>query len=310
VDGTQSKSADSNLAQALSAGHFVVTAEITPPLSSNPDDLLEKALPLRGIVDAANITDGAGARAHMSNVVAAALINQAGVEPVLQFTCRDRNRIALQSDIVGAAAFGVKNIMILGGDDPKQGDQPDAKPVFDLDTGAFMAMAKVMRDEGKIMSGRDIASPPNLFIGGADMPIDPKPDWAPTRLLEKVDAGAQFMQTQFCFDVDIVRRYIDRLNEHGATDRVKMIMGIGPLRSAKSARWMRDNLYGVIIPDALIERLENADDEQAEGCKICVELIQQFSEIKGIAGVHVMAIRQEQYIPEILAQAGVGPKHR
>ncbi len=301
---------EAGLVRTLLNGEFAVTAELTPPLSASSDDLLDKALPLRGIVDAVNVTDGAGARAHLSNVAAAGLMMQHGIEPVLQFTCRDRNRIALQSDLLGAGAFGVRNVMILGGDDPKQGDQPDAKPVFDLDTGAFIDMARQMRDDGKILSGREIASPPDLFIGAADTPIDPEPGWTPDRLLAKAASGAQFVQTQFCFDAGIVERYIARLRDHGATDQLFVLMGIGPIRSAKSARWMRENLWGVIIPDEIVDRLDQADDERAEGRRVCVELIQRFREIDGIAGVHIMAIRQEETIPEILAEAGIGPTHR
>ncbi len=301
---------EAGLVRTLLNGEFAVTAELTPPLSASSDDLLDKALPFRGIVDAVNVTDGAGARAHLSNVAAAGLMMQHGIEPVLQFTCRDRNRIALQSDLLGAGAFGVRNVMILGGDDPKQGDQPDAKPVFDLDTGAFIDMARQMRDDGTILSGREIASPPDLFIGAADTPIDPEPGWTPERLLAKAASGAQFVQTQFCFDAGIVERYIERLRDHGATDQLFVLMGIGPIRSVKSARWMRENLWGVIIPDEIVDRLDQADDERAEGRRVCVELIQQFREIDGIAGVHIMAIRQEETIPVILAEAGIGPTHR
>lgn len=301
---------DDTFVRMLLTGEFAVTAEVTPPISANPEDLLTKALPLKDHVDAVNVTDGAGARAHLSNVAAAVLLRQNGVEPVLQFTCRDRNRIALQSDFLGASAFGVHNVLILGGDDPKQGDQPDAKPVFDLDTAGLIQLARTMRDNSILPSGREITTPPHLFIGAADTPIDPPADWKPARLMEKAKVGAQFVQTQFCFDMEIMRRYMTCLRDEGLTEQLFILIGIGPIASALSARWMRENLWGVIIPDHIIERLESAEDEREEGRKVCVELIQELAEIDGIAGVHVMAIRQEDAIPGILEAAGVGPAHR
>jgi len=300
----------SALARALLAREFAVTAEIVPPLSTNPATLIDKAMPLKGLVDAVNVTDGAGARSHMSSVVAAGLLAREGIEPVLQFTCRDRNRIALQSDVLGAAALGVHNVLVLGGDDPKAGDQPDAKPVFDLDTMSLLSMMRQMSEDGTIPGGRRIGSAPKLLLGAADSPIDPPPDWQPERLAEKVAAGARFVQTQFCYDIDIVRRYVDRLGEAGLLQQLYILLGTGPVASARSAKWMRENLWGVIIPDAMIERLANADDEKAEGQKICIEFIEQVREIEGVAGVHVMAIRQDEAIPGILAAASAGPAYR
>lgn len=301
---------ESGLVRALLADAFAVTAEIVPPLSSDPEALLTKARPLQDVVDAVNVTDGAGARSHMSSLVAAGLMAREGIEPVLQFTCRDRNRIALQSDVLGAGALGIHNILVLGGDDPKAGDQPDAKPVFDLDTRALIAMMHEMSEDGRILSGREIATPPRLFLGAADTPIDPPPDWTPDRLADKADAGARFVQTQFCYDIDIIRRYIARLGEAGLTNRLFILLGTGPIASARSALWMRENLWGVIIPDSMIERLEGAQDEKAEGRRICVEFIERVREIDGVAGVHVMAIRQDEAIPGILADAKAGPAYR
>ncbi len=300
----------SALVRTLLAGEFAVTAEIVPPLSSDPASLLAKAKPLLGLVDGLNVTDGAGARSHLSSLVAAGLLVREGHQPVLQFTTRDRNRIALQSDVLGAGALGIENILVLGGDDPKAGDQPDAKPVFDLDTGEFIAMVREMGDSGKLPSGREIEVPPKLFIGAADTPFDPPADWTPDRLASKAAAGAQFVQTQFCYDVDIVRRYMARLGEAGLTDKLFILLGTGPIATARSARWMVKNLWGVIIPDAMIARLEGARDEKAEGHKICIEFIEQVREIDGVAGVHVMAINQDEAIPDILAAAQAGPAHR
>jgi len=296
----------SNLSNAIAAGRFAITAEITPPLSADPTYLLNKASVLKGYVDAANVTDGASARAHMSSVCAASLLLQNGIEPVLQFTCRDRNRIALQSDLLGGAAMGIENLLILRGDDPSAGDQPDAKPVFDYESRDLMDCARQMRDDGTLPSGREIKSPPKLFIGGADTPMDPADErWTPDGLLAKIEAGAGFFQTQFCFDVDVVRKYAAGLVDHGISERVGVLIGIGPLASAKSARWMRENLWGTTIPDALIDRLDAAEDSKAEGTAICAELIAAFADIKGIAGVHLMAPLGVDAVPLAIQQSGV-----
>jgi methylenetetrahydrofolate reductase (NADPH) len=282
-----------SLADLLRGGRFVMTAEVTPPVSCDRDDLMQKALPLRGLADAVNLTDGAGARAHMSAPVAAAMLVAAGIDPILQFTCRDRNRIALQSELMGAAAAGVRNLLILTGDDPKAGDQPEAKPVFDLDTIALT----------ELPHGRKVAGKAHFFIGAADAPIDPPPDWKPVKLAAKVAAGAQFAQTQFCMDVGVVRRYLARLAEHPGTRDLAMLIGISPLRSAKSARWMKQHLYGTIIADDIIARLEAATDPAAEGQRLCVELIEELATIRGVAGVHIMAPGNDAAVPAVLAQA-------
>ncbi len=293
----------SALARSLAAGRFVMTAEIVPPVSCDPEDLLARALPLKGVADAVNVTDGAGARAHMAATAAAALLVAAGIEPILQLTCRDRNRIALQSDLMGAAAMGIRNLLLLRGDDPKAGDQPDAKPVFDLDTRALAETARLIRDEGRLPHGVAVAGRPAFFLGAADMPIDPPPGWKPDALAAKVAAGAQFVQTQFCMDAGVVRRYMARLAEPGLAGRVPILIGVNPLRSAKSAAWMRQHLFGTIIPDAMVARMEAAADSAAEGRRICVELIAELATIPGVAGVHIMAPGNAAAIPEVIAQA-------
>jgi methylenetetrahydrofolate reductase (NADPH) len=204
----------------LRAGDFVITAEISPPLSSDPEDLLEKAMPLGGLANAVNITDGASARVHMSALAAAAILVREGIEPVFQLTCRDRNRIALQSDLLGAAALGIRNLLILTGDDPSAGDQPEAKPVFDLDSRKLIETAVGIRDRHELPSGRRVAGGADFFIGVADTPLDPAPSWTPVSLRNKIAAGAQFAQTQFCMDGAITRRYMNRLAEEGITERV------------------------------------------------------------------------------------------
>lgn len=291
------------LQDKLRAGRFVITAEVTPPVSFDRADLMAKALPLRGLADAVNITDGAGARPHMGALTAASMLVQEGIEPILQLTCRDRNRIALQSDLIAAAAAGIHNLLMLRGDDPSAGDQPDAKAVFDLDARQLLDTARRLRDDGELPSGRKVVGRASFFLGGADNPIDPPPGWEPKGIAGKINAGAQFVQTQFCMDAGVVRRYLARLAEHGLADKVSFVIGIAPLRSAKSARWMKDKLFGTIISDALIARMEQASDPAAEGRAICVELIDELSAIQAVSGVHIMAPNNDDAVPDVIRQA-------
>lgn len=293
----------SRLEQLLRSRQFVITAELAPPVSCDAEDLLRKARPLRGLADAVNVTDGASARATLSAPIAAALLAREGIEPVLQLTCRDRNRIALQADLMGAAACGVHNLLCLTGDDPKAGDQPDTKAVFDVDSTTLTVTARDLRDKGELPSGRKVAGAAHFFLGAADAPIDPPPDWRPDKLAAKIAAGAEFAQTQFCMDTGIVRRYADRLAQHEATRDLFLLVGIAPLRSAKSARWMQKHLYGTIIPEAYIERLEQAADPTAEGQRIAIELIEELAAIPGIAGVHIMAPANEAAVPAVIGEA-------
>ena len=294
------------LADLLARKQFVVTAEVTPPLAASADRLRQRAAPLQGQVDALNVTDAAGARAAMSSVAAAAILLRDGFDPVLQVTCRDRNRIALASDLIGAAALGIGNILVLHGDSPEGGDQPEAKPVYDLDSRGVMALVRQMRDQGTLPSGRKIEPAPDLLIGGADTPFDPPADWRPTGLQDKAAAGADFIQTQFCYDPAVAGRYFARLADQGLTERMAFIVGVGPLASARSARWMNDNLFGVTVPESVIARLERAADQAVEGRRICVELIQTYAQMPGIAGVHVMAPQQgAEAIAAVVTEAGV-----
>ncbi|HEV2626398.1 MAG TPA: methylenetetrahydrofolate reductase [Xanthobacteraceae bacterium] len=293
----------STLQERLRQRRFVMTAELVPPLSSDAQELWRKAAGLKGIADAVNVTDGAGARAHMSALAAATLLRQAGIEPILQITCRDKNRLALQSEMMGAAALGIRNLLLLSGDDPKTGDQPDTKPVFDVDSKTLIETARRLRDEGTLPTGRKVAGHADFFIGAADMPIDPPEGWQPNALIAKVQAGAQFAQTQFCMDAAIARRYVGALEKAGVTGKLALLIGVNPLRSAKSARWMKNHLYGTIIPDSFIARLEKAADPAREGLRICVELIEELSTIRGVAGVHIMAPGNDAAIPEAIAAA-------
>ncbi len=289
----------SSLETKISAGRFVITAEIVPPLSAAAGKLLAEAELLAGKVDAINVTDAAAGKTSMSSFAAAAILAANGHEPILQVTCRDRNRIALAGDLIGAAAQGIQNLLILKGDDPKGGDQPDAKPVFDYESGQLLSLARDLRDKGVLPSGRKVEPPPQFFIGGADVPRRPDANWKAAPLLNKIEAGADFVQTQFCFDLDVCRAYIDRLRSEGIIDRLAVIIGVGPIRSAKSARWMNENLFGVHVPEATIARLDAAKDQAAEGRAICAELIAGLRDIPGVAGAHVMAPAQG---PEAIAQ--------
>ena len=292
------------LRDCLAAGRFAFTAEIAPPLTADPQSLRALAAPLRGLADALNVTDGAGARTAMSSLAAAAILQEAGFETVLQMTCRDRNRIALAGDLLGASALGVRNLLVLHGDDPARGDTPDAKPVYDLDSREVIRLARHMRDEGTVPSGRAIQVPPRYMIGAADTPHDPAPNWRPHRLAAKQEAGAEFVQTQFCFDPGVVRRYLACLSAAGLTEKLHVLIGVGPIVSAASARWMNEKLFGVQVPEALIARLEGAADQAAEGRRICVELIEELRTIEGVAGAHIMAPRQgAAAIAEVIAAA-------
>jgi methylenetetrahydrofolate reductase (NADPH) len=296
----------SGFAASLASGRFTLTAELVPPVSTDPADVAGRALPLKGRVAALNVTDGAGARAHLSSLVAARILIENGIEPILQMTCRDRNRLALESDLLGALALGVRNLLVLTGDDPRAGDQPEAKPVFDLDSRALLALAERLAVERKLPPETPVKGPTALFLGATDLPLDPPPDWAPTALAAKAASGARFVQTQFCLDMGVARRYAARLAEHGLDRKIKLLIGVTPLPSARSARWIRDKLPGSIVPDPVIRRLEQAEDARREGIRLCAEQLQELTTIPGIAGAHLMAPQNPSAIPEALAAAGFG----
>jgi len=295
----------SELARRLASGKFVITAELTPPVSTDPTDFIARAQTLKGLATAVNVTDGAGAKSHLSSVVASYFLLQSGIEPILQMTCRDRNRISLQADLIGAMALGIRNILILSGDDPKAGDQPDAKPVFDLKSQALLSQAHHMRAQHQLPTGTAIKGPVALVLGAADVPVDPPPGWTPKGLMEKLEAGADFVQTQFCMDTGVVRRYAQRLLDLGIAQKLRILIGVAPIPSAKSARWMREKLFGTLIPDAIVDRLDRAADPKAEGKAICVELLRELAAIPGIAGAHIMAPQNPSAIPEVIKESGL-----
>lgn len=300
----------SRLEEVLRAGHFAVTAELNPPDSADPEDVYKAASILAEVCDGINAVDASGANCHISSVAMCALLTRAGYEPVYQVTCRDRNRIAIQGDMLGAAAMGVLNVLCLTGDDVTAGDQPEAKRVFDFDSIQLLRTARTMRDEAVFLSGRKITSPPCFFIGAAANPFVPPYDWRPQRLAKKIAAGAQFIQTQYCFDLPRFREYMGQVRNLGLDKQAFILAGVGPIKSAGAAEFMRSKVPGVIIPDEIIDRLKKTPKEkqQEEGKKICIELIQQIREIEGVSGVHIMAYRQEELVAEIVEQAGLLPR--
>ena len=295
----------SRLERVLRAGKFAVTAELNPPDSADPDDVFDAARPLGEVVDAINATDASGANCHMSSIGICSLLTRAGYGTVYQISCRDRNRIAIQGDVLGAAAMGVRNVLCLTGDGVGVGDQPGAKPVFDFDSLSLLRSIKTMRDQGMFLSGRTIKRPPRLFLGAAENPCIPPYDWRPERLAKKIEAGAEFIQTNYIYDIPLFEKFMARVRDLGLADKVFILAGVGPLASAKAARWMRSNVPGIHIPDHVIARMEKAEKPGLEGKRLCIELIQRLREIEGVAGVHVMAYRREHLVSEIVQESGV-----
>jgi len=289
---------------ALRSGKFVVTAEVTPPDSADPQDVVNAAIILGHYADALNVTDGSGANCHISSLSACAILSRAGYEVIFQMSCRDRNRIAMQGDLLGASALGIKNVLCLTGDDVTVGDHPQAKRVFDMDSTQLIQTARIMRDDGIFLSGRKLSAKPNFFLGGADNPFVEPFDFRPYRLAKKIKAGAEFFQTQYCFDVERLKSHMQKVCELGLHEKAFILIGVGPLRSEKTAEFLRTKVPGVYVPDAVVERMRKAQDKRAEGKKICVEIIQQVHEIQGVAGIHMMAYKQEETGLEIIEEAG------
>ena len=289
------------LHKKLLDGNFVYTAETTPPDSADQEVILTKTKPLKYIADAVNLTDSPGAKVHMSALTAAIILAQNDIEPILQLTVRDRNRLALQGDLVGASALGVHNILCLSGDDPKIGDQPETIAVNDIDSLTLVATADLMRRKGKFPSGRLIEPPPKFCIGGAEVPTEGKPNTE--KILNKIKKGINFFQTQYVFDKKILKEYMKVLGDVGILEKTFFIIGLGPFTSAKSAKWMNNNLFGVNVPEKIIKRLEQSKDEKEESKKICLELIHHFKEINGVKGVHLMGHNKEEIIAEIIQES-------
>ena len=292
------------LERVLRAGAFAVTTELDPPDSADPEDVYRRARVFDGWVDAINATDGSGANCHMSSLAVCARLTRVGYAPVMQISCRDKNRIAIQGDILGGAAMGVCNMLCLTGDGVGNGDHPQAKPVFDLDCMTLLEIGTTLRDGHRFQSGRKVTFAPRVFFGAAENPFAPPFEWRAFRLAKKIAAGAQFIQTQYCFDVPRLKAFMAQVDDLGLLDRAFILAGVGPLRSAKAAEWMRTHVPGVHIPDDVIRRLGGAADQAREGRRLCVDLIREIRAIKGVAGVHVMAYRQEEAVAEVIGESG------
>jgi methylenetetrahydrofolate reductase (NADPH) len=298
-------SPQSNLQAVLDAGEFAVTCELGPPRGPDSQGVRDKVELLRGYVDAASCTDNQGAALMMGNWGAALLCIQAGLEPIMQLSCRDRNRLAIQADVIAASAFGVRNFMSISGDSLVLGDHPMAKPVFDLQGIQLVRLLQRLRDDGITGAGDPITGDFPFFIGGAANPFAPPYGWRPLRLLKKAEAGQQFALTQMIFNVDRFREWMSYVRDEGLDERVHIIAGVGPLKSARMAEFMKFKIAGMEVPDAVIERMRTAEKPRREGVKICVEIIEQVRDIKGVHGVHIMAIDWEQIVPRIVERAGL-----
>jgi methylenetetrahydrofolate reductase (NADPH) len=299
----------SRLEKVLTAGEFAVTSELGPPQNANPEAIKKKAHYCLGNVDGVNITDNQTAIVRMSSIVAAAVTISCGLEPVVQMVCRDRNRIAMQSDILGAAALGVKNILCLSGDHQKFGDHPQAKSVFDIDSVQLIAMVKMMRDDKKFLSGDPIKEhEPKLFIGAAANPFADPLEFRVIRLAKKIEAGADFIQTQCIFDLEKFEKWMQLVVGEGLHKKVYILAGLTPVRSHRALEYMKNNVPGISVPEKLIERMKSAREPLEEGVEICLEMIEQIKKIEGVAGIHLMPIGWESITPVILKRSGLLPR--
>lgn len=307
---TESYKTTGHLEEILSKGLFAVTSELTPPDSANPQEVFDEAAMLAPLVDAFNATDGSSAHCHMSSISICSLLTRLGYPMVMQLSCRDRNRIAIQGDVLGAAAMGVSNILCLSGDDVTAGDQPEAKRVFDFDSIQLLRTIRIMRDKGTFLSGRKLKEPPKMFLGAASNPFMPPYDWRALRLAKKIEAGASFIQSQYCYDVPRLKSFMQQCRDLGLHELVYYMVGVGPLRSEKAAEYMRSRVPGVHIPDEIVERLHKtpAVRQREEGKRICVEIIDQVKEIEGVNGIHIMAYNQQDLIQEIVEEARLLPR--
>ena len=301
---------ESNLKKILDAGHFAFTGELGPPRGANVAAITEKAKFLVDSVDSVNITDNQTAMVRMSSWAASLIAMQAGLEPNYQMVCRDRNRLAMQADILGAWAHGIRNMLCLSGDHQQFGDHPQSKGVFDVDSMQLIGMVRKMRDEGKFLSGSDIDDTPKMFIGAAANPFAEPFEWRVHRLAKKIQAGADFIQTQCIFNMDKMRRWVQQANDMGLTEKVYILAGVTPMKSLGMARYMKLKVPGMDVPDEIINRLKGVDKKKQsdEGIRIACEQIQEFKEMKGVAGVHLMAIEWEHRVPEIAERAKVLPR--
>ena len=300
----------SNLEKVLTAGHFAFTGECGPPKGANVAHLKEKLNHLKGKVDAVNMTDNQTAVVRMSSMAGSVLMIEEGLEPNFQMVCRDRNRLAMVSDILGAYALGIRNMLCLSGDHQTFGNHPEAKNVHDIDSMQLIAMVKKMRDEGKFLNDEDIDVPPKMFIGAAANPFADPYEYRPYRLANKIEAGADFIQTQCIFNMEKFRDFMKKVVDMGLAEKCYILAGVTPMKNAGMANFMSKFVPGMDIPDSLIKRLKGVDkrDQAEEGIKFALEQVEEFKEMKGVAGVHMMAIEWEHRVPEIAERAGVLPR--
>lgn len=298
----------SNLERVLSDGKFAVTAELGPPKSADADVIRRKIEILKGKVDAANVTDCQTAVVRLSSIAAGAIMTQMGLEPVAQMTTRDRNRIAMQSDLLGAAALGIKNILCLTGDHQKFGNHPEAKGVFDLDSIQLIQMAKNMRDEKRFLNGEEMEVEPRFFIGAAENPFADPFEFRAARLAKKVTAGVDFIQTQIVYNIEKFALWMDEVRKSGLHKKVYILAGVAPLKSLGMAKYMKNRVPGMDVPDTIIGRMEKAEDSKQEGIQICVDVINEVRKIEGVAGVHIMAVEWEEAVPAIVEKADLLPR--
>jgi len=300
----------SRLQQILAKGHFAVTAECGPPRGANGEVIRQKGRLLKGYVDAVNVTDNQTAIVRMSSIAACVHLRQMGLEPIMQLVTRDRNRIALQSDIMGAYSLDINNILCLSGDHQTFGSQPEALNVYDIDSVQLLHMVRGLRDEGKDMSGFELDTPPRMFIGAAANPFADPLEYRAVRLAKKVEAGADFIQTQCIYNLPRFKEWVRMAREEGLTEKVHILGGVTPLKSARMAEYMAKSVPGIDIPDSIIERLKSAPKGKAaeEGLNICMETIDELRQIQGVHGVHIMAIENEGKVAEIVGAAGLMPR--
>ncbi len=305
---------NSNLEKVLAAGQFACTGELGPPRSAGGHEVEEKAKHLAGHVDSANITDNQTAVVRMSSMAASLIAQKAGVEANMQMVCRDRNRIAMQSDILGAAALGVNNLLVLSGDHQKFGDHPQSKNVFDVDSVNLIKIVKMMRDERRLLSGQELKEDeyPKIFIGAAYNPFADPEDYRVLRAAKKVEAGADFMQSQCIYDIPRFKKFMARAVDMGLTEKCYFLAGITPLKSLGMAKYMKNSVPGITVPDELIERMKGVAKENQieEGLKIAYEQVEEMKSMPGVAGIHLMPIEWEHMVPRIVQEAKLGPKYR
>lgn len=298
----------SNLERVLDSGRFAVTAEIAPPKSMSSEGLRKKVGALKGSADAFNLTDNQTAIVRLSSMASAVACLQEGAEPVMQMTCRDRNRIAMQSDVLGAASLGVKNVLCLSGDHQTFGNQREARNVYDLDPIQQLMVFRQMRDQGQVWGGDALEERPMIYLGAAANPFADPFEYRVARLAKKVKAGADFVQTQAIFDLDRFERFMAEVRERRLDERVHILAGVVPLKSANAARYMKTKVSGMSVPDEVVERMKTASEPKKEGIKLCVETIEHLRTIRGVHGVHIMAIGWEEMVPSIAEQSGLLPR--